>query len=172
MAAQRIKAQYPNIKLIFIVRDPVQRALSNYFHSLRYGYEQLAINEAFDRPMLVFEQEFEKMKTTPNYHSYEYHTHGYVYKSFYAKQLKLWLQHFNANQILVLENNEMLNQPQKVYNQVLKFLNLPEFTLTQFGKHNVGKTQKVSDEFINQLKAEFKQPNQEFFDLVGRKFDW
>ncbi len=37
----------PDAKLIFVVRDPVKRAVSNYWHAVRRGAESRAIDKAF-----------------------------------------------------------------------------------------------------------------------------
>ena len=46
LAAQRIAADLPKVKLIVLLRDPVERALSQYFHSKRLGLEPLDLEEA------------------------------------------------------------------------------------------------------------------------------
>ena len=46
LAAERIAAALPDVKLIVLLRDPVERALSQYFHSKRLGLEPLELEEA------------------------------------------------------------------------------------------------------------------------------
>ena len=45
-APQRILALLPQVKLVVMLRDPVERALSQYFHSVRLGLEPLALEQA------------------------------------------------------------------------------------------------------------------------------
>ena len=45
-APERIRATIPNAKLIAILRDPVQRSISHYFHSVLKGHETLPMLEA------------------------------------------------------------------------------------------------------------------------------
>ena len=47
LAAERIQAAIPSVKLIVLLRDPVERALSQYFHSRRLGLETLELEAAF-----------------------------------------------------------------------------------------------------------------------------
>ena len=45
--ARRIKEAYPNCRILFILRDPTQRALSNYFYSRKNGLEDRTLKEVF-----------------------------------------------------------------------------------------------------------------------------
>ena len=46
LAAERIATALPKVKLVVLLRDPVDRALSQYFHSKRLGLESLDLEEA------------------------------------------------------------------------------------------------------------------------------
>ena len=46
LCAERIKRAVPDVKLIVLLRNPTDRAISHYFHSLRAGDERLGIAEA------------------------------------------------------------------------------------------------------------------------------
>ena len=46
-AALRIKALLPGVKIVIILRDPVIRALSNYWFTRNNGLEDRSLNEAF-----------------------------------------------------------------------------------------------------------------------------
>ena len=47
LASKRIRKHLPNVKLIVLLRDPVERALSQFFHSRRLGLEPLCFKDAF-----------------------------------------------------------------------------------------------------------------------------
>lgn len=172
LAPARIKGMLPKAKLLFIVRNPVERAISNYFHSVRYGVEDLGIEEAFARPIESFEKEWEKMNAEDGYHSVYYHRHAYVHKGFYDFQLTNWFKHFANEQFLVVENNQLLNEPDVVYNEVLDFLELDSFRPDAFKKVNVGSTKKVDEGLRAQIAENFKESNVRFFDMIGKEYDW
>ena len=48
----------------------------------------------------------------------------YVEMGFYAKQLKRYLKYFNRDQMLILLADDMLKNPQREFDNVLKFLNV------------------------------------------------
>lgn len=47
LAAQRIAAWYPDADLVFVLRDPIERAVSNYWFSVNNGLERLGLADAF-----------------------------------------------------------------------------------------------------------------------------
>ncbi|MFY0673650.1 MAG: sulfotransferase domain-containing protein [Bacteroidia bacterium] len=168
----RIKDLLPQAKLILIVRNPVERALSNYFHSVKYNREDLSIEKAFARPIADFELEYNKMRDNDGYHSQFYYRHGYIHKGFYDFHLANWYMHFAKEQLLVVENNELLNEPEKVYNKVLDFLELEPFRPDAFNKVNVGSTKKVDEGLKEELAQYFETSNQRFFEMIGKTYDW
>ncbi|MEW6355019.1 MAG: sulfotransferase [Planctomycetota bacterium] len=48
-AAERIAAAFPDAKIIFLLRDPIERAVSNYWFSVQNGLETLPMAEAFEK---------------------------------------------------------------------------------------------------------------------------
>lgn len=48
-AARRIAESFPASRIVFLLRDPVDRAISHYWFSVENGVETLPIEEAFDR---------------------------------------------------------------------------------------------------------------------------
>mgnify|MGYP006439820863 CR=1 FL=1 len=65
-APKRIKKDIPDVKIIILLRNPVERSISHYFHELRKGRERLTVDEAFrkeeDRLKGVFENKKKNLK--------------------------------------------------------------------------------------------------------------
>jgi hypothetical protein len=47
IAAQRIAECFPGARILFLLRDPIERAISNYWFSVNNGLETLPLEEAF-----------------------------------------------------------------------------------------------------------------------------
>ena len=56
-APERIAESFPNVKLIFLIRDPVDRAISDYYMKVRNGVEKRAIEEAIIPEINFLQQE-------------------------------------------------------------------------------------------------------------------
>lgn len=98
-APEAIKANFPDIKLIVCLRNPVDRAFSLY--NLHRG------NSLIDD--ISFETALEQERV-------------YVETGMYAEHLERYLQHFNRNQILLLIFEEFIANPDKGFAQIHDFL--------------------------------------------------
>ena len=80
-----VSSLLPEAKLIVILRNPVERAVSAYFHHIRAG--RIHPNENFDNAVKKY---------------------GIASKGLYSDQLKKWFDHFDKNQFLILFYEESL----------------------------------------------------------------
>jgi hypothetical protein len=111
---QRIRATIPEARLIYLVRDPVERALSDYVHTSAL-WEEPPLERAFA-------------------HS-EHPYHPYTAPGRYASQLELYLDAFAHEQILVLDQAELLADSRGSIQTVFRFLGVDEgFESPRFGE--------------------------------------
>ena len=109
-AAQRIYSYNPNIKLIIILRDPVERAYSNFLHHVRDRNEWTRnfISAVKAEPKRIEENWW-----------WGFH---YVQVSLYFKQVKRFLDLFGKNQTKVYLYQDYLSHPKYILNDILNFL--------------------------------------------------
>lgn len=88
------------LKLIFIGRDPVERLCSHYRHEVQRGTIQCSLNDAIDDNPLLKDV------------------------SKYDSQLKDWLRLYPREQLLVLDMQDYVDNPEKVVRSIWKFLGL------------------------------------------------
>ena len=130
LAPKRIKALNPDMKLVAILRNPVDRAFSQYHHEARRGVETLTFQEA-----IAIEQERlagaeRRMKQAPHYYCHNHHHFSYLDRGRYAHYLETWLDHFPREHLLVLKSEDMFEDPNSVANRVFSFLGLPAHQLS------------------------------------------
>jgi hypothetical protein len=97
-----IKQAIPELQPIVILRNPIDRMVSNYYFSKRNGIEKLPIQEALAPHAQAREYDRESFSTSP---------YAYVKRSAYANLLEPWLWHFPSLQVLILE--ELRLNPRK-----------------------------------------------------------
>ena len=112
---KRMQALTPDAKLIAILRDPVDRAYSHYWHERRFGYESLPFEDA-----LQYEAQ-RIAKDDVNRRHYSYTDRGY-----YAKQLSRFMEYFPKDHMLLIESGEFYKDIHKVGGQLAKFLDIDE----------------------------------------------
>lgn len=98
---ERINKILPNVKLIFILRNPVNRAYSHYWHEVRLGYESLSFEEA-----IRIEEERLSGANVFNKQNYSYTDRGK-----YVIQIKRFSKFFSQKQMLILINEELKKIP-------------------------------------------------------------
>jgi ubiquinone/menaquinone biosynthesis C-methylase UbiE len=122
-APKRIHDLMPDVKLVVLLRDPVERALAGYFHSRRLGLEDLPIEEAFDRETQRLANAATALSTPGGRHLAHQH-HGYVARSRYDEQLDRFMASFGRQQLLVLRSEDLFTAPQTVWQRLQGFLEL------------------------------------------------
>ena len=160
-AAKRIQMDLPNAKLICLLRNPTERAISNYFMAVRGGRESLPIMEA-----LITEE--------ARYGSSGYGHRSYKRRGLYLEQIKRYENYFNKNKLLILSSEEFFANPQKILKQVFKFLGVDEtFVCPNLSFRNVGKNKvPVPSEVYEYLDKYFKPHNRRLYSYLNRDFGW
>ncbi len=169
----RVRELLPNVKLIFLLRNPVSRAYSHYQHSVRRGREKLAFADALEAEPARLAGERARLLESPFAQSNAHRFHSYVARGHYAEQLDEWLKFFRREQMLVVQAERMFKQPREVFAQVLDFLELESWAPDAFGSHNCGRyTEPMSADVRQRLGRQFAEPNARLFDLLGVRYDW
>lgn len=131
---ERIHELLPDVKLIFILRNPVSRAYSHYWHVRRRGYERLP----FDR---AIREERRRLDTDDVWKLIRY---SYRDKGRYAVQLKRYRKYFSDEQMLVVLSEELRINPGLVLKRIFEFLgvdpNVDVFKSSQPPRKNVGRS--------------------------------
>jgi hypothetical protein len=136
-APQRIQALLPDVRLIVLLRDPVERALSQYFHARRHGFETLPLSRA-----LALESErlagAEQLLKTPAGRHRSHQEHSYLARSRYEQQLQRYTALFSAEQLLLLRSEDLFHRPAELWARVLHFLELEPLALPAAAPANAG----------------------------------
>ncbi len=145
---ERIKKLLPDAKLIFILRHPVDRAYSQYWHEVnRSGREKLSFEEAIKR---AFEAE-----KRGNAEGMDAVRLSYLTRGRYAEHIERFRKVFPDEQILILIHRDLRENPEKVMREVFEFLGVdPDFRSEKWHeKHNVGITPKsdLADRLVKKI---------------------
>ncbi|MEH2347823.1 MAG: sulfotransferase domain-containing protein [Nostoc sp.] len=172
LVPERIKQHYPHIKIIVLLRNPVDRAISHYYHEVRCKIETLCLKEAFAAELTRLTGETEKIISNPDYYSFNHQRYTYLSRGIYIEQLQNWRKYFPIEQFLILESESFYKNPESTVNQTFAFLGLPYYQLSQYCKYNVG-NYPVANEHIYQYLTNYFEPyNQHLTAYLGREFIW
>jgi tetratricopeptide (TPR) repeat protein len=165
---QTVFDYFPNTKLIVILRNPVKRVISQYFHWLRLGQEKLSLEEVINREI----KEFERI-TEPTQISERPNNRDYVIPGLYVYYLEKWMKLFPREQFLILRNEDLAKNPATVMKQVFESLGLPDYQQIHYPPRNKGTySEQVDEGLLSRLKDFYRPHNQRLEEFLGMKFDW
>ena len=120
----RMRATIPEAKLVFLLRDPVDRAFSHYHNNRRLDREPLSFEDALDAEATRLAGEETRLLADPRYTSRLHQRSSYLARGRYVEQLIRWREHFPAEQMLVLDAGRLFCEPRRVVAEVVAFLGL------------------------------------------------
>ena len=172
LAPRRVQEVVPEARLIVLVRNPVDRALSQYNHEVALGWEPLPFEEALDAEEERLRGEQERMASDPRYFSREWWSHTYKARGRYAEQLERWLAVFPREQLLVLPSDDLGSDPARAHAQVLEFLGASPQRLDSYPRVYEREYEPMKPETRQGLAAAFEEPNRRLYELLGRDLGW
>ena len=130
-APHLIKEHLPDVKIMAILRQPIDRAYSNFLHTKRADRENV---NSFEHAIKI-EKERISDNWSPLYH--------YIQKGFYSVQLKRYYNLFPKENIKVYLFEDVVKNPKETLKDIFKFLNVDEnIEIDVSKKSNVSGTPK------------------------------
>jgi hypothetical protein len=171
LAPERAAALLPGARLIALVRNPVDRALSHYHHEVALGREPLPFEQALEREDERMEGELERL-ADPRYFSHAWWNFTYLSRGRYAEQLERWLEFFPRERLLVLPSEDLLERPRETYGEVLEFLGAPPHQLESYPRIFERDYPEMAAGARAMLRDYYAEPNRRLYDILGRDLAW
>ncbi len=117
---RRLAEYLPDVKFIYILRDPIDRLVSHYLHKIRRGEERRELTEII----------------------YNYPDDQLIWQGKYYSQLEQYMEYFSMNSFLIITINELKDKPDVVVKKIYKFLGVShDFNHTNLKKaHNANRS--------------------------------
>lgn len=156
---ERIFNHNEKTKIIIMLRDPVERIWSHYFHGINYNnVESNNFMDAINRP-----------------HDTDYDNYHYAYLKIgrYAEHLKRWYGIFPPDQIAVLFSEDVWKDPGAWYMSLQFYIGLPViYQLQEYNVYNKGKKQKMPAGIRQYLEDYYREYNEELADFLQITNPW
>lgn len=167
-AAERIADRLPQVRIIVLLRDPVSRAISHYFHSVRLGVETLPIEDAFASEPFRLAGPSDPM-ARPDQGSFSHMHFSYLDRSRYEIQLNRWMALFPRSQFLILRSEDMFDDPAHCWNQIQSFIEVPPIHLPDVPiRANAGKNENSS--IRSDFRLMLRDQLQETYTAMDREY--
>ncbi len=170
--AERIQRTVPQIKLLSILRNPVDRAYSFYNHNLRAGLETLSFEAAIEKEEERLEGESQKVDAEGDYFSFDFMHHSYLRRGIYVDQLKQWEQHFPKTQMCVVRTEGLYEAPKQTLEKAFHFLGLDYHAPKEFRKLNAAPYPDMEPSARARLERYFEPHNARLQEYLGQDMGW
>ncbi len=171
-APYRVRALLPQVKLIVLLRNPVDRAYSHFHLVRKQGAEHLSFEEAIDSEPERLRGEREKMLEDEHYYSFNHQHYSYASRGIYVDQLAVWMSQFGREQFLLVKSEDFFQQTQAVYTEILTFLGLRPWTLPAYERRRAKSYPPMDARVRGRLVEYFRPHNQRLYQFLGRDFGW
>lgn len=142
LAPKRISQDIPNVNLIVILRNPVDRAISHFQHEKREGREKLPMLMAFKKEEKRTKENFKQQK----YLSKNFIRHRYKERGCYEKHLKRYLKFFDRKQMLIIRSEKFFSNPTEVLRKAFHFIGVNEYiNINSVESHNVANYSETNE---------------------------
>jgi hypothetical protein len=170
---ERLAATVPHAKLIVMLRDPVARAYSHYWHEKRLGHEHLSFADAIEAEDERLAGESTRLSEDDGYRSYNHEHYSYVERGRYVEQIERWFQFFARNQFLFVDSERFFVSPAREMARVTAFLGLSPLGEIAWTKQNVGSyADRIEPSLRRALCAGFADANRGLDDVTGAMWSW
>ena len=162
---KRVHDALPAVRLVCMLRNPIERAFSGYWHTVASGLETMSFEEALAN-------EDSRKRELAGTALGEVAPFAYVERGLYAMQLRRWLEKFDRSQLHIILFEDVLNDPDSVLADLAQFLEIDgdRFGARTFRKENtsVPEQARMSDAVHDSLVDRFRNDVRSLEELLGR----
>lgn len=172
LAAERIARDLPAVKLLVLVRDPAERAFSAHAHERARGFETEPFDRALELEAERLEGETERLTSKPSYRSFSHQHHAYRARGRYAEQLERLAWCCGRERVHVIDSGDFFASPEPVFDEVLRFLELPQLGHPTFVRLNARERPAMDPASRRMLDSYFAPYDAQLAQWLGRQPSW
>ncbi len=169
---ERVHSFDPSMRLVAVLRDPIERAYSHFQMELRWGRETGTFEEALAREEAELPGELALTHAEPTSEPPSGFARSYVARGLYADQLERWLEYFDREQLLVVMSDELADAPVETMTRVAAFLGIPEPRAAQYPRRGVQEYAAMAPETRDRLTRMFAPHDRRLAELLGQELPW
>jgi hypothetical protein len=169
---ERVAAELPAVKIIILLRDPVDRAASHHRERTRAGVEPLGFADALAAEEGRLAGELERMAADPFYYSRPHDWYSYRSRGIYAPQVAAWQAVVPTERMLVVQSEELYTDPRGTFDTVTDFLGLGRIEELKARRYNYHRHEDMPAPVRAELTEFYRDHNRRLFEVLGRELTW
>lgn len=154
-ALRKISSTFGSAKVVVILRDPVQRAISNIKHAAKI--KGLALGVASYRAELF--EDFKDRLARGHNPSYFHSSFGYLWKGEYVRHIDRLFRYFDEEQVKIIRIDDLSLNTSNTWSDLTEFLGVSnEYRPGEFAKINVTQTGVIPEAEVTDFLSDYYAP--------------
>jgi hypothetical protein len=171
-APARIAAALPDVRLLAVLRDPVERAWSHHRYEVARGFEHLDFEAALDAEPDRLAGEEDRLLADPRYVSHAHRHFSYLARSRYAEQLERLFDHVPPTRVKVVWSEHLFADPDAALGEVCRFLGLDPMQASDHRAVKANAPATIPAPVAARLRAYFAPHDGRLSALLGMPCPW
>lgn len=175
----RIHEYNPDARLVVILRNPVERAVSHWWHWYSRGEETLPLRAALEADLLRIREgakQPEELYVQALYEGREREMRTYVDSGYYMQQIGRYIELFGAERLHTILFDDVVADPEGMMADTLRFLGVDESLAAGIAypvcnPSLAGMLEHVDAETLAWLQAHYASHNEHLARFLGRPLD-
>jgi tetratricopeptide (TPR) repeat protein len=173
---ERLFKNFPNVKLIAILRNPIERAFSHYHHNKKYhpGKEKRSFEEAVEEELKILEglENPVLQASSRTEDTFSHLRYGYLLRGLYIYFIDQWMNFYPKEQLLILNSEDFYIDPESTMKQVFDFIGTYDYQLNSYPQYNSGSYSPISEKGRQKIMNFFYVHNQKLENYLNIELKW
>ncbi len=171
-APERIARDLPGVRVVVMLRDPVERAYSAHAHEFARGFDELSFAEALEAEDSRLKGETDRLRRDTGYISRAHRHQAYVARGRYVEQLRELADRLGRENVHVIDSDRFFADPAEAVAGVLDFVGLPPAPGMSFEVHNARPRPDLPAGTRDRLRQYFEPWDAQLADWLGWEPSW
>lgn len=173
LVPERVVKYLPKVKIIVLLRNPVDRAYSHFMHQKKLKNEDInSFEEAIELENIRTDEDEMKLINGEIEISLPFRRYSYLKRGLYFKQISHWLQYFPIDQFYFIKSEDFFQNTEYELIQLCSFLGVNYKSPNDLLPQNTNFYPQLSQSLRSQLNLHFAEDSKKLMCLIGDKFCW
>lgn len=173
LAPMRIKRFKADMKIIILLRNPIERAYSDFKYGVKLGTRSASANfeDRVKTELDWLDKNIERLKKDENAGFLVTNHCHYLGPGLYDIWLSNWQDQFPAEQLLVISSSELFKHTQQTMDRVHNFLGIDSFTYGSLKAYNTNSYPEITNECYDLLNTFYRPHMQKLESMTNLKIE-
>lgn len=170
LVPDRVRSALPDVRLIVMLRDPVERAISHHNHETVLGFESLDLRTALASEGTRLTGAEDRLRNLGRCFAHQHYS--YVSRGLYLQQLERWWQLVDRSRMYVCLSEQLFADPLGGLARICDFLGLEPHVPASLRPRNVKPRRAPPADVVAALRERFTEPNRQLAEVLRCDLGW